>query len=62
MKDTINEEDMLIDTTKTELEKRLEKSERDKEVIHERMKTMEMQMSKIMERTKQALIEVKSDL
>ena len=59
MSDTINEEDMLVDVTKTDLEKRLEKSEKEKEIIQERMKTMEMQMAKILELTKQLGMEVK---
>ena len=53
MKDTINEEDMLIDITKTEIEKRLERSEREKELLQEKMRTMEIQMEKIMELTNQ---------
>lgn len=51
MKDTINEEDMLIDITKTEIEKRLERSEREKELLQEKMRTLELQMAKIMELT-----------
>jgi len=53
MEDTINEEDMLIDVTKTEIEKRLEKSEREKELLQDKMQTMELQMAKIMELTNQ---------
>mgnify|MGYP001583631373 FL=1 len=53
MKDTIAEEDMLIDVTKTEIEKRLEKSEREKELLQDKMQTMELQMTKIMELTEQ---------
>ena len=53
MKDTIAEEDMLIDVTKTEIEKRLEKSEREKELLQDKMQTMELQMTKIMELTDQ---------
>ena len=43
MKDTIAEEDMLIDTTMTEIEKRLEQSEKERSVMQERLSTMEMQ-------------------
>ena len=50
MSDTISEEDMLADTTKTELEKRLGKSETEKEIMQERMRAMEIQMAKILER------------
>ncbi|MDD5192517.1 MAG: tyrosine-type recombinase/integrase [Candidatus Nanoarchaeia archaeon] len=41
MKDTIAEEDMLLDLTKTEIEKRLEKSEKEKEIMQERLANME---------------------
>lgn len=61
MSDTISEDDLLIDTTKTELEQRLAKTEKEKEILQERMKTMEMQMAKIMELTKQIGTEVKDD-
>ncbi len=44
MRDTITEDDMLLDITKTELENRLQKSEREKEIIQERMDSMEAQM------------------
>lgn len=54
MKDTIQEEDMLVDITKTEIEKRLEKSEREKELLQERLLNMEGQMSKILELMKVA--------
>lgn len=48
MKDTISEEDLLIDITKTEIEKRLLKAENEKEMMKERMKLMEDQMRKIL--------------
>ncbi len=54
MKDTISEEDMLVDVTKTEIEKRLEKSEKEKEVLQERLSSMEEQMQKILEMMKLA--------
>ncbi|MGV8142235.1 MAG: tyrosine-type recombinase/integrase [Candidatus Pacearchaeota archaeon] len=53
MKDTIAEEDLFIDTTKTDLEKRLERTEKEKELMQEKMKTMEMQFANIMELVKQ---------
>ncbi|MEA3329349.1 MAG: site-specific integrase [Nanoarchaeota archaeon] len=40
MKDTIQEEDMLIDTTKTELQQQLEKVSKDKEVMQEELTTI----------------------
>jgi integrase len=49
MKDTISDDDLLIDVTKTEIEKRLEKSEKEKELIQEKMFHMETQMKEILE-------------
>jgi len=46
MRDTITEEDMLIDTTKTELEKDLNSTKRQNEILQERMELMEIQMAK----------------
>ena len=48
MKDTITEEDMLMDIGKTELEKQLTKSENDKNILKERVEMLEKQMSVIM--------------
>lgn len=39
MKDTINEEDMLVDVTKTEIEKKLESAEKEKAMMQERLAT-----------------------
>lgn len=46
MRDTITEEDMLIDTTKTELEKNLDTTKRQNEILQERLELMEIQMAK----------------
>jgi integrase len=51
MKDTISEDDMLIDLTKTEIEKRLLKAEKDRDILQERLEYMENQMEKIMQLT-----------
>ncbi len=48
MKDTINEEDMLLDITKTDIEKRLEKSEKEKQIMEERLANMEKFIAKYM--------------
>ena len=48
MKDTISEEDLLIDVTKTEIEKRLLKSEKTNEILQERIRSMEEQMKNIL--------------
>jgi hypothetical protein len=53
MKDTISEEDLLIDTTKIEIEQRLERSEKEKAIMQDKIKTMELQMANIMELVKQ---------
>lgn len=47
MRDTINEDDMLIDLTKTEIEKRLAKSETEKDVLQDRVEMLERQMNMI---------------
>ncbi|MBS3087314.1 tyrosine-type recombinase/integrase [Candidatus Pacearchaeota archaeon] len=47
MCDTITEEDMLIDTTMTEMQKKLIKTERQKEVFTERIEILEQQMKAI---------------
>jgi len=47
MKDTINEDDLLTDITKSEMEKRLEKSEREKIIMQEQMSTMQVQFAEI---------------
>ena len=49
MKDTISEDDMLVDITRTELEQRIERSEKEKEILKERINTMEMQVAQVME-------------
>jgi integrase len=49
MKDTISQEDMLIDVTKTDIEKELEKTKRENTLIRDEMTNMQNQMSKILE-------------
>lgn len=53
MRDTINEEDMLVDVTKTEIEKQLAKSEREKEIMREEMDSIKMQMKIMIEEFRQ---------
>jgi len=48
MRDTINEEDLLIDVTKTELEKRLAKSEQNGELLEAQVENMNKQMIEIL--------------
>ena len=47
MKDTISEEDLLVDITKIEIEKRLDKSERDNQLLREDNEIMKVQIAKI---------------
>jgi len=47
MRDTISEEDLLIDVTKTELEKRLTKSENKNELMEAQVELMKKQMEEI---------------
>lgn len=58
MKDTISEEDLLVDVTKTEIEKRLTKAEREAEFLREDNEHMKKQMKEIME----LLLNARSDL
>jgi integrase len=48
MRDTISEEDMLVDVTKTEIEQRLLKSENEKTLLQERIDTLENQMRNVL--------------
>jgi len=48
MKDTISEEDLLVDVTKTEIEKRLTKAEREAQFLKEDNEHMKQQMKQIM--------------
>ena len=47
MKDTISEEDMLIDLTKTEIEKRLDKYEKEGLIKDEKMKSIEAELAEL---------------
>ncbi len=47
MRDTISEEDLLIDVTKTELEKRLTKSEHKSELLEAQVEVMKEQLTEI---------------
>jgi len=52
MRDTISEEDMFIDVTKTELEQRLTKTERENEILKERVKSVEERIEGIIGKIK----------
>jgi len=51
MKDTITQEDLLTNASKTEIERDLEKTRRENQLLQEKMINMESQMQKIMELT-----------
>jgi hypothetical protein len=53
MRDTINEEDLFLDCTKTEMEKTVEITQKENQLLNDKLQDMEMQMAKIMELTKQ---------
>jgi hypothetical protein len=50
MKDTIQEDDMLVDVTKTEIEKKLDKTEKEKEILQDRLGAIEKQMQELLGR------------
>ncbi len=56
MRDTISEEDLLVDVTKTEIEKRMSKAEGENEILRDRLASMEMQMKKILELVGRAVL------
>lgn len=47
MKDTISEEDLLVDVTKTEIEKRLVKTEKENALLQEQVKELQKQFGEI---------------
>jgi len=53
MKDTISEDDMLVDVTKTEIEKRLTRSEKEKEILQDEIKDLRLQVARIGQLTNQ---------
>lgn len=60
MKDTISEEDLFLDTTKTEIERKIEKSDKDKELMQEKINSMEEQMKTMLEMIKGMVEKAKS--
>jgi len=61
MRDTISEEDLLMDLTKTEIEKRLLKSENEKEILKERLDIVEAQMQRILQMVDNACLIVQKN-
>lgn len=46
MSDTITQDDLILSEERTELEKKLETTKRDKQIIEDRMKSVEEKMDK----------------
>ena len=61
MRDTISEEDLLVDVTKTEIEKQLWKSKNENEILQERMGMMEGQMKRILQMVNQNFVVVQGN-
>ncbi len=61
MKDTITEDDLLVDVTRTEIERKLEKSEKEKDLMRDEIQTLRMQMVQISELTKQLHSQIKTE-
>lgn len=59
MKDTISQEDMLVDVTKTEIEKRLMEAEKKSQMLEEDNEQMRIQLAKIMELTNRVYAQMK---
>ncbi len=55
MKDTISEDDMLLDFTKADIEKKLEKSDREKEILTDRVCSLEQEILEIKKLALEAL-------
>jgi hypothetical protein len=53
MSDTIQEDDMLVDITRTEIEKELERTRKENSIMQDKMRVLEEQMSKIINITDQ---------
>ena len=61
MKDTIVEEDLLTDVTKVEIERRLDRSEKDNQLLREDNELMKIQIAKIGTLTNRLYLHMKSD-
>ena len=60
MRDTINDEDMLIDVTKVELERKLDATEKKNSILQERVDKMEKQMKMIFKLMRKEVIEIEN--
>jgi hypothetical protein len=57
MRDTLSEEDMLVDTTKTEIVQQLEREKNKVEVLQEQMEAQKKEMDARLERMEQMLLQ-----
>jgi len=62
MKDTICEEDLLVDVTRTEIEKELTFTKKQNEILQERMSMMEMQMAQIAKLTNKLYAQIEYEV
>lgn len=61
MKDTISQEDLLVDVTKTEIEKRLIETEKENTILKDRVVFMENKMEEILQLTKTLYSEMEKE-
>ncbi len=61
MRDTICEEDMLIDTTKTELQQELQKAKHKSEILEEQMNTQKQEMEQKLKRLETIMLQKFAD-
>jgi hypothetical protein len=61
MKDTISEDDMLVDVTKMELEKRIDKTEKENQMLKEDNEIMKLQIAQIGKLTAQLYMQIKKE-
>lgn len=61
MRDTITEDDLLIDVTKTQIERELELTRKKNEVLEDKQKTTDLQLVQIMELVKQLESRIKAE-
>ena len=59
MRDTITEEDLLVDVTKIEIEKRLDRSEKENQLLREDNELMKIQIAKLAEVTNKIYTQMK---
>jgi hypothetical protein len=61
MRDTISEDDMLVDITKMELEKRIDKTEKENQMLKEDNEIMKLQIAQIGKLTAQLYMQIKKE-